>query len=260
MRTNPAIRRIVELVADGAIGEVTHVRADFGVAGPVPARAPDARPGARRRGAARPRRLPGDVRPPVPRRARPGARAWATLTPEGIDENTGDRARLRRRRGGHPALRLRRRDRPAGHHHRHHAAGSSCRATSTARTAFTLVRDGERRGGRGAGAGQRHGVRGGGGHALPAGRADREPADPARRHPGGHAHAGHDPRPDRRLRYPRPDRADATPAVSEERRGRRSRRAPPWWPRPGRSAPRRRRCCRPRPSAPRRAASSRPRP
>ena len=36
MRTNPAIRRIVELVADGAIGEVRHITADFGVAGPFP--------------------------------------------------------------------------------------------------------------------------------------------------------------------------------------------------------------------------------
>jgi predicted dehydrogenase len=33
MRANPAIRRIVDLVAEGAIGEVTHVHADFGVAG-----------------------------------------------------------------------------------------------------------------------------------------------------------------------------------------------------------------------------------
>jgi predicted dehydrogenase len=34
MRTNPAIRRVAELVADGAIGEVRVVRADFGLAGP----------------------------------------------------------------------------------------------------------------------------------------------------------------------------------------------------------------------------------
>lgn len=37
MRTNPVIRRIQELVADGAIGEVTHVGADFGLPGPFPA-------------------------------------------------------------------------------------------------------------------------------------------------------------------------------------------------------------------------------
>jgi predicted dehydrogenase len=36
MRTNPVIRRIRELVADGAIGHVTHVAADFGLAGPFP--------------------------------------------------------------------------------------------------------------------------------------------------------------------------------------------------------------------------------
>ena len=36
MRTNPVIRRVRELVADGAIGEVTHVGADFGLAGPFP--------------------------------------------------------------------------------------------------------------------------------------------------------------------------------------------------------------------------------
>jgi predicted dehydrogenase len=34
MRTNPVIRRITELVADGAIGEVTSVHADLGLPGP----------------------------------------------------------------------------------------------------------------------------------------------------------------------------------------------------------------------------------
>jgi len=34
MRCNPAVRRIAELVADGAIGEVTAVHADFGLQGP----------------------------------------------------------------------------------------------------------------------------------------------------------------------------------------------------------------------------------
>ncbi|MFL6113595.1 MAG: Gfo/Idh/MocA family protein, partial [Catenulispora sp.] len=34
MRCNPAIRRMAELVADGAIGEVTAVHADFGLQGP----------------------------------------------------------------------------------------------------------------------------------------------------------------------------------------------------------------------------------
>jgi len=34
MRANPAIRRIAGLVADGAIGDVTHVYGDFGIQGP----------------------------------------------------------------------------------------------------------------------------------------------------------------------------------------------------------------------------------
>ena len=34
MYTNPAVRRVVELIADGAIGEVRSVTADFGLAGP----------------------------------------------------------------------------------------------------------------------------------------------------------------------------------------------------------------------------------
>lgn len=33
MRTNPAIRRVLELVGDGAIGDVVHVAADFGIPG-----------------------------------------------------------------------------------------------------------------------------------------------------------------------------------------------------------------------------------
>ncbi len=36
MRTNPAIRRLVEVIAGGAIGTVTHIAADFGLAGPFP--------------------------------------------------------------------------------------------------------------------------------------------------------------------------------------------------------------------------------
>ncbi|GFJ80302.1 hypothetical protein Phou_044820 [Phytohabitans houttuyneae] len=35
MRCNPAVLRMVELIRDGAIGEVTSVHADFGVAGPL---------------------------------------------------------------------------------------------------------------------------------------------------------------------------------------------------------------------------------
>ncbi len=45
MRTNPAIRRVRELVDDGAIGEVTHVTADFGIPGPVEPGQPPARSG-----------------------------------------------------------------------------------------------------------------------------------------------------------------------------------------------------------------------
>src|SRR4029453_3136527 len=36
MFANPTIRQIQTLVADGVIGELTHVAADFGVAGPFP--------------------------------------------------------------------------------------------------------------------------------------------------------------------------------------------------------------------------------
>jgi predicted dehydrogenase len=88
MRTIPAIRRIAELVADGTIGEVTAVYADFGVAGPF-------EPSHRMRNPA----LGGGalldlgVYPITfahlflgpPQRAT----ALATLTPEGVDENTG---------------------------------------------------------------------------------------------------------------------------------------------------------------------------
>lgn len=35
-RANPVVRHLVDLVADGAIGEVTGLSADFGLAGPVP--------------------------------------------------------------------------------------------------------------------------------------------------------------------------------------------------------------------------------
>ncbi|MEH1165613.1 Gfo/Idh/MocA family oxidoreductase [Micromonospora sp. CPCC 205539] len=88
MRTNPTILRVVELIADGAIGTVSGVRADFGVAGPFP-------PEHRMRAAA----LGGGalldlgVYPislahlllGVPQHIR----SWAQLGPEGTDENTG---------------------------------------------------------------------------------------------------------------------------------------------------------------------------
>ena len=88
MRTNPVIRRIVELVADGAIGDVRHVTADFGVQGPFPEghrmRAPALGGGAL---------LDLGVYPVTFAQVFLGApdyvTAWASLLPEGTDENTG---------------------------------------------------------------------------------------------------------------------------------------------------------------------------
>ncbi|MFI7603778.1 Gfo/Idh/MocA family protein [Micromonospora sp. NPDC049366] len=88
MRTNPLILRMVELIADGAIGTVTSVQADFGVAGPFP---PEHRMRARVLGGGA--LLDLGVYPlslahlilGVPQHIR----SWATLTPEGVDENTG---------------------------------------------------------------------------------------------------------------------------------------------------------------------------
>jgi predicted dehydrogenase len=88
MRTNPAILRVAELVADGAIGEVTHIYADFGVAGPFPPghrmRAPELGGGAL---------LDLGVYPVSFTHLFLGVpdeiRSWATLTPEGTDQNTG---------------------------------------------------------------------------------------------------------------------------------------------------------------------------
>ncbi|MEO3772432.1 Gfo/Idh/MocA family oxidoreductase [Micromonospora sp. B9E7] len=88
MRLNPLILRVVELVADGAIGTVSGVRADFGVAGPFA-------PEHRMRNAA----LGGGalldlgIYPislahlllGVPQHIR----SWAQIGPEGTDENTG---------------------------------------------------------------------------------------------------------------------------------------------------------------------------
>ena len=88
MRTNPAIRRIAELVADGAIGEVRHIAADFGLAGPFPPghrlRAPELGGGAL---------LDLGVYPVTFAHLFLGPpqflTAWASLLPEGTDENTG---------------------------------------------------------------------------------------------------------------------------------------------------------------------------
>ncbi|MEO3780338.1 Gfo/Idh/MocA family oxidoreductase [Micromonospora sp. B11E3] len=88
MRTNPLVLRLVQLVADGAIGQVTSVQADFGVAGPFP---PEHRMRARALGGGA--LLDLGVYPVslahlllgVPRHVR----SWARLGPEGVDENTG---------------------------------------------------------------------------------------------------------------------------------------------------------------------------
>ncbi|GGM13435.1 Gfo/Idh/MocA family protein [Micromonospora yangpuensis] len=88
MRCNPVVRRVCELVADGAIGELTTVRADFGVAGPFP---PESRMRARALGGGA--LLDLGVYPVslahlllgVPQHIR----SWAKISPEGVDENTG---------------------------------------------------------------------------------------------------------------------------------------------------------------------------
>ena len=88
MRCDPAIRRMTELIADGVIGEVTAVHADFGLQGPFEPthrlRDPALGGGALLDLGVYPISLahlvlgtPDDVR------------AWARLTPEGVDENTG---------------------------------------------------------------------------------------------------------------------------------------------------------------------------
>jgi predicted dehydrogenase len=88
MRCNPTIRRVTELVADGAIGEVTGVQADFGLAGPFP---PEHRLRARALGGGA--LLDLGVYPVSLAHLLLGApdeiRAWAKLSPEGVDENTG---------------------------------------------------------------------------------------------------------------------------------------------------------------------------
>ena len=88
MRCNPAIRRITQLIADGALGEVTAVQADFGLQGPFEAshrlRDPALGGGALLDLGVYPINLahlilgsPATVQ------------SWAHLTPEGVDDNTG---------------------------------------------------------------------------------------------------------------------------------------------------------------------------
>ncbi|MFY1588251.1 Gfo/Idh/MocA family protein [Micromonospora sp. WMMD734] len=88
MRCNPLILRLVELVRAGAIGEVTSVRADFGVAGPFPPehrmRNPALGGGALLDLGVYPVSL-AHLLLGVPQHVQ----AWAKLSPEGVDENTG---------------------------------------------------------------------------------------------------------------------------------------------------------------------------
>jgi predicted dehydrogenase len=88
MRCNPAIGKMIELIADDAIGEVTAVHADFGLQGPFDAghrlRDPALGGGAL---------LDLGVYPINLAHLVLGAPAtvtsWAHLTPEGVDDNTG---------------------------------------------------------------------------------------------------------------------------------------------------------------------------
>ncbi|WFE46181.1 Gfo/Idh/MocA family oxidoreductase [Verrucosispora sp. WMMD1129] len=88
MRCNPLIRRVCQLIADGAIGTLTGVRADFGVAGPFP---PEHRMRARALGGGA--LLDLGVYPISLAHLLLGTpqhvRSWAKLGPEGTDENTG---------------------------------------------------------------------------------------------------------------------------------------------------------------------------
>jgi predicted dehydrogenase len=88
MRCNPAIRRITELVAEGAIGEITAVHADFGLQGPFDAthrlRDPALGGGALLDLGVYPLNLAHLILG-----APDSVQSWAHLTPEGVDDNTG---------------------------------------------------------------------------------------------------------------------------------------------------------------------------
>jgi predicted dehydrogenase len=88
MRMNPAIRKIAELVDDGAIGWISAVHADFGLHGPFPPehrlRDPKLGGGALLDLGVYPINLVHLILgAPIE------VRSWAHLTPEGVDENTG---------------------------------------------------------------------------------------------------------------------------------------------------------------------------
>jgi predicted dehydrogenase len=88
MRCNPAIRRITELIADGAIGDPVTVHADFGLPGPFEAthrlRAPELGGGALLDLGVYPLNL-AHLMLGTPTTVQ----SWAHLTPEGVDETTG---------------------------------------------------------------------------------------------------------------------------------------------------------------------------
>lgn len=88
MRCNPTVLRVLDLIAEGAIGAVTGVQAAFGVAGPFP---PEHRMRAKALGGGA--LLDLGVYPISLAHlvlGRPDhIRSWASLGPEGVDENTG---------------------------------------------------------------------------------------------------------------------------------------------------------------------------
>jgi predicted dehydrogenase len=88
MRFNPAIRKIAELVEEGAIGWVSAIHADFGLQGPFEAehrlRNPALGGGALLDLGVYPINLAHLIMG-----APASVQAWAHLTPEGVDENTG---------------------------------------------------------------------------------------------------------------------------------------------------------------------------
>ncbi len=87
-RCNPAVRRAVAMIADGVLGEVTSVQADFGIVAPAD---PTHRLRAKLLGGGA--LLDLGVYPLTAALLMLGSpdhiRAWAKLTPEGVDENTG---------------------------------------------------------------------------------------------------------------------------------------------------------------------------
>jgi predicted dehydrogenase len=87
-RCNPAVRRAVVMIADGVLGQVTSVQADFGIVAPAE---PTHRLRAKVLGGGA--LLDLGVYPLTAALLMLGTpdhiRAWASLTPEGVDENTG---------------------------------------------------------------------------------------------------------------------------------------------------------------------------